>query len=239
VTEAELIQLIAREIVAALANERVGECANIADSPVRGFADSRGGRMANDIIPIGVSVRHVHLCRADLDVLFGPGHELQARNELYQPGAYAAQETVTLVTPKRVLQNVRILFPLRKQTQVELAYSDAVYLGLNPPIVLSGRRLKGSAGVVIVGPEGAVDLKEGVIIAARHVHASPSDVARWGVRDRDEIDVAIDGPRAMTLRRVVVRVHENSRLELHLDTDEANAACITCGVTARFVGLTN
>lgn len=227
-TEGELIQLVACEVAAALRRSSIGY-----QTPL----DSQG--RGSNTIPIGVSVRHVHLCREDLDKLFGPGYELQVRNELYQPGTYAAQETLTLVTPKRTLQNVRILLPLRKQTQVELAYSDAVYIGLNPPIVLSGCSLKGSAGAVLVGSKGAVDLKEGVIIAARHIHLSPLEAARWGVRDGNAIDVAIDGPRSMILRRVIVRVGENSRLEMHLDTDEANAACVSCGVTARFVGLTD
>lgn len=213
-SEAELIRLITQEVLAELA-----------------------ARRAAIPIPIGVSVRHVHLCREHVDQLFGPGYELTARNELYQPGNYAAEETVTLVTPKRTLHNVRILFPLRAQTQVELAYSDAVYLGLHPPIVLSGRSLKGTPGLVLVGPAGAVDLPEGVIIAARHVHMNPLEAARLGVRDGDEIDVAVDGPRALTFRNVVVRVREGQRLEMHLDTDEANATCVTCGVTARMVGL--
>lgn len=227
-TERELVQLIVREVATALQL-----------SPPRQRTLPTSQAPQRNTIPIGVSVRHVHLCQEDMEKLFGCGYELQVRNELYQPGTYAAQETLTLVTPKRVLQNVRILLPLRQETQVELAYSDAVYLGLNPPIVLSGRSLKGSAGVVMVGPKGAVDLKEGVIIAARHIHAHPTDAAQWGVRDGDAVDIAIDGPRSMILKQVIVRVGENSRLEMHLDTDEANAACVTCGVTARFVGLTD
>jgi len=228
VTERELVQLIAREVAAALQL-----------SPPGPRTPPTSRNQESNTIPIGVSVRHVHLCQEDMEKLFGDGYELHIRNELYQPGTYAAQETLTLVTPKRVLQNVRILLPLRKETQVELAYSDAVYLGLNPPIVLSGHSLKGSPGVVMVGPKGAVDLQEGVIIAARHIHAHPTDAARWKVQNGDAVDVAIDGPRSMILKRVIMRVSENSRLEMHLDTDEANAACVSCGVTARFVGLTD
>ncbi len=185
-------------------------------------------------IPVGVSVRHVHLCREHLDILFGPGYELTVRNELYQPGFYAANEAVTVATPKRALHNVRILFPLRPQSQVELARTDAFALGVDPPLRLSGD-LAGSPGVTLIGPRGSVHLAEGMIIAARHLHLDAASAARYGVRQGEAVDVAIDGPRGMVLRNVAVRVAEGVLPELHLDTDEANAADIAQGVVARIV----
>ncbi|HIE51881.1 MAG TPA: phosphate propanoyltransferase [Armatimonadetes bacterium] len=224
ISEADLVRLITREVLAELsARARV-------PTPRR--------EPIPDTIPIGVSVRHVHLCQEHLDQLYGEGYELSIRNELYQPGAYAANETVTLVTPRRVLHNVRILLPLRPHSQVELARSDAIYLGIDPPVRLSGD-IAGSAGIVMVGPAGAVDLKEGVIIAARHVHMNPEEAAHFGVQDRDEVEVEISGMRALVFRHVIVRVSDEARLELHLDTDEANAANVICGVTARIIAKAN
>ncbi|MBI2302588.1 MAG: phosphate propanoyltransferase [Armatimonadetes bacterium] len=185
-------------------------------------------------IPIGVSVRHVHLCRAHLDILFGPGYELTVRNELYQPGFYAANECVTLATPKRALHNVRILFPLRDRSQVELARSDALPLGVDPPVRLSGN-IDGTPGITLVGPRGSVQLDEGMIVAARHVHMDHAAAGRFGVKNGDLMDVEIDGQRALVLRKVIVRVAEGQLLEMHLDTDEANAADVTQGVTARMI----
>lgn len=185
-------------------------------------------------IPVGVSVRHVHLCREHLDVLFGPGYELTVRNELYQPGFYAANESVTVATPKRALHNVRILFPLRPHSQVELARTDAFQLGVEPPLRLSGD-IAGTPGVTLIGPRGSVQLDQGMIIAARHVHMDAATAARFGVGAGDAIDVEVDGPRGMVLRNVAVRIAEGTLLEMHLDTDEANAADITQGVVARMI----
>ena len=185
-------------------------------------------------IPIGVSVRHVHLCRDHLDQLFGEGYELTVRNELYQPGFYAANECVTLATPKRALHNVRILFPLRSRSQVELARSDAVPLGVDPPVRISGD-IDGTPGIALIGPQGSVQLDEGLIVAARHVHMDPATADRFGVKNGASIEVEIDGRRAMVLRNVIVRVSEGVLLEMHLDTDEANAADIAKGVFARMV----
>lgn len=185
-------------------------------------------------IPIGVSVRHVHLRRDHLDILYGPGYELTVRNELYQPGFYAANETVTVATPKRALHNVRILFPLRDHSQVELARTDAFALGVNPPLRLSGD-IKGTPGITLIGPAGSVQLDEGLIIAARHVHMDPATAARFGVKHGDGIDVEVSGERGVVLRNVAVRVAEGNLLEMHLDTDEANAADIAEGVVARMI----
>jgi len=185
-------------------------------------------------IPIGVSVRHVHLCREHLDLLYGPGYELTVRNELYQPGFYAANEAVTVATPKRAIHAVRILFPLRDHSQVELARTDAVALGVNPPARISGD-IKGTPGVTLIGPKGSVQLPEGMIIAARHLHMDPPTAVRFGVTQGQAIRVSIDGPRGLTLDNVVVRIGDGQLLEMHLDTDEANAADVAQGVTARMV----
>ncbi len=185
-------------------------------------------------IPIGVSVRHVHLCRAHLDVLYGPGYELTVRNELYQPGFYAANETVTVATPKRALHAVRILFPLRDHSQVELARTDAVALGVSPPLRISGD-IQGTPGVTLIGPAGSVQLDCGMIIAARHVHMDAATATRFGVRNGEFIKVSIDGARGLILDQVAVRVGDGQLLEMHLDTDEANAADVAQGVVARMV----
>lgn len=185
-------------------------------------------------IPIGVSARHVHLTREHCDVLFGQGYELTAYRELYQPGFYAANETVTLVTPKRAIHAVRILYPLRPYSQVELARSDAFYLGVDPPVRLSGD-IEGTPGITIVGPKGSVALKKGLIVAARHVHMSDEHAQRFGVRKGDEIDVEISGIRSAVLRHVIVRPEPGALLEIHLDTDEANACDVTQGVVARMI----
>lgn len=185
-------------------------------------------------IPIGISARHVHLSREHCDVLFGPGYELTVYRELYQPGFYAANEMVTLVSPRAALHNVRILFPLRPASQAEITRSEAFALGIRPPLRLSGD-LDGSAPITFVGPQGSVHLDQGLIIAARHVHIPPEVAQRWGVRHGQSIEVDIDGPRGARLRNVIVRVSEGTLLEMHLDTDEANAADITAGVTARMV----
>lgn len=195
------------------------------------IAELRG---APEPIPIGVSVRHVHLTREHLDVLYGPGYELTVRNELYQPGFYAANECVTLATPKRALHNVRILFPLRAYSQVELARSDAVPLGVNPPVRLSGD-IDDTPGITLVGPAGSVQLDRGLIIAARHVHMGPECAARMGVANKQQISVEVDGPRGVVLHHVIVRVNPGELLEMHIDTDEANAADVTQGVTARMI----
>ena len=187
-----------------------------------------------DSIPIGISARHLHLCREDLDRLFGDGYELTARNELYQPGFFAAEETVTLVTARRVMQGVRILFPLRQASQVEIARSDAIHLGMDAPVRHSGD-IEGTPGMLLLGPHSALQLEQGVIVAARHVHMSPEDAAGFGVQDNDRVCVDISGHRSLLFRDVKVRVEPGARLHMHLDTDEANAADVMYGVVARIV----
>lgn len=192
-------------------------------------------------IPVGVSNRHVHLSADHLAQLFGKGYELTVRKELSQPGQFAAEETVTLVGPRGVQENVRILGPVRGTTQVELSLTDGRRLGMRLPVRDSGN-LEGTPGITIVGPIGAVTLKEGVIAALRHIHMTPADAERFGVKDGDLVRVRTSGPRAVVFNKVVVRVSPKFRLEFHIDTDEANAAGLENGdrvelLTPRFKGV--
>jgi putative phosphotransacetylase len=196
------------------------------------LAAPRGG--ASELV-VHASARHVHLCREDLDRLFGPGYELSVERPLYQPGNFAAKETVTLIGPRsRLISNLRVLGPLRSRTQVELAFTDAVTLGYDDvPIRLSGN-LDGTPGAVLMGPTGVVELNEGVIRAAMHAHMGPDDAAHYGVRQGDVMKLRVGGDAGVTFERVHVRVDPTYRLEVHMDTDEANA----CGLRfAREIGL--
>jgi putative phosphotransacetylase len=175
-------------------------------------------------IPVEVSNRHCHLTRETFEVLYGRGKELTPLRELSQRGEFAAQETVTLVGPNmRSIEGVRILGPFRKFDQVELSFTDGFYLGMDLPVRLSGD-VAGSAPITIVGPKGSVTLKEGAIRAMRHLHASPEEAKRLGLRDGEKIAIEVPGPIGVVFQNVVVRVSSNGRLAFHIDTDEANAA---------------
>lgn len=188
---------------------------------------ARNNGSAPPALTVHASARHMHVSREDLDRLFGPGYELTIHRPLFQEGNFAANETVTLIGPRgRVISNLRILGPLRGQSQIELAFTDAISLGLDTvPIRLSGD-IKGSAGAVIMGPKGVVELKEGVIRAAIHVHMSPAEAAHYGVRQGDLMKLRVGGTAGLTFDRVHVRIDPKSRLNVHMDTDEANA----CGL---------
>lgn len=178
-------------------------------------------------IPVGVSARHLHLSRDDVDKLFGKGYALTPIKEL-MGGQYAAKETVTIVGTKlRPIENVRVLGPIRSATQVEVAKTDAIRLGLNPPVRPSGD-LASSAPITIVGPKGAVTKEEGCIIAMRHIHMSPKDAINYGVRDKQIVKVQVASERGGILTNVLVRVHDTYTLEMHIDTDEANGFGIKC-----------
>ncbi len=174
-------------------------------------------------IPVGVSVRHVHLSRAHCDALFGPGYELAHRRDVTQKGQFVTRETVDLVGPKGELRGVAIINPLRSETQVEIARTDAYALGVSPPLRESGK-LDGTPGLLLRGPAGEVKLDHGVILALRHVHMSPDDARSFGIADKAVIRVKVDGEREMTMGDVLVRVRDDFVLDMHIDTDEANAA---------------
>lgn len=188
-------------------------------------------------IPVGVSNRHFHISQHDLETLFGPGAQLAKLRDISQRGQFAAQQTLDVAGPKGKIPGIRIVGPTRGQTQLEISRSDAVRLGIDPPVRYSGD-LAGSAGVKLVGPAGEVDLKEGVIIPQRHIHMSPADARRFGVRDRERVFVApvvndaIDPgnePRHVIFANVLIRVDDSFVLDFHIDTDEANAAGLKTG----------
>ncbi|WP_216081342.1 phosphate propanoyltransferase [Citrobacter sp. MGH 55] len=174
-------------------------------------------------IPLGVSNRHIHLNAEDYARLF-PGHPISEKKGLLQPGQYAADQTVTLVGPKGQLKNVRLLGPLRSTSQVEISRTDARTLGIAAPLRMSGN-LKGTPGIRLVSPFGELELTSGVIVAQRHIHMSPLDALILRVAHGDSVSVAIEGTdRRLIFDNVAVRVSPDMRLEMHIDTDEANAA---------------
>jgi len=180
-------------------------------------------------IPVGISNRHLHLDEKTLFKLFGEGYQLTVRNPLSQPGQFAANETVTVIGPKlRALQNVRILGPIRKQTQVEISKTDGIQIGIVPPVVASGN-LEGTPGAILIGPKGAVNLPFGLIRANRHIHMSNDDAKKYGIKDGQIVKVKTSGEKLTLFEKCQVRVDENFVTELHLDTDDGNAADLVCG----------
>ena len=190
----------------------------------------RGRVFAGDAtIPVAISARHVHLTAASVARLFGPEHALRVHTPLSQPGQYAARETVTLLTPHGHLTHVRVVGPARSANQIEISRSEAVLLGLDAPVRVSGQLAK-TPGIRVVGPAGSLTLAHGVVVAKRHIHMSPADARRFGVRDRQIVSVAVaHHGRDLVFGDVVVRVSRDYQLEMHLDTDEGNAAGLKSG----------
>ena len=176
-------------------------------------------------VPIEISARPVHLAKPDLEILFGAGFELSKLKDLSQTGQFACKKTVNLIGPRGEIGGVRILGPCRKETQVEVSETEARALGLNPPVRDSGN-LGGTPGIKIVGPKGEVELKQGVILALRHIHIDPTTAAELGVKNYDRVKVDTIGPRDLLFENVLIRVDPSFRLAMHIDTDEANAAGI-------------
>jgi propanediol utilization protein len=175
---------------------------------------------------ISVSARHVHLTDEHMEILFGPGRKLTVIKDLYQDGYYAAEETVMIVGPKRrMLPTVRVLGPTRGESQVELAFTDSISLGLDIPVRPSGN-IEGTPGCVMVGPKGVVELKKGVIRAERHVHMGPSDAEYYGVKDNDLMSLRVYSSCPAVFENLLVRVGKKIKLEVHIDTDEGNACDI-------------
>ncbi|PCD84196.1 acetate kinase [Lysinibacillus fusiformis] len=185
-------------------------------------------------IPIGVSARHVHLAQAEVEQLFGENYQLTPKFELSQPGQFAAEETVVIAGPKGSIERVRILGPARSLSQVEVSWTDAMKLGIKPPLRISGD-IQGSSPVTLIGPKGSVVLNEGLIIAQAHIHMSPEDSAKFNVMDGQSVQIKVEGIRPIILSNVVIRVSERYRLEMHIDTDEANAGLIQQGTVAEIV----
>lgn len=189
---------------------------------------------AADVIPLGISNRHIHLSQQDLEQLFGPGYQLTNTKDLVQPGQFACKETLTVCGPKGAIEKVRVLGPVRKQTQVEILAGDTFKLGVKGEVRMSGV-LGGTPGVTLTGPKGSVQIPEGVMIAQRHIHMSCADAARFGVTDGEIVDLECYGTRSGLLHDVVIRANDTSRLECHLDTEEANALGLNARSTIRIV----
>jgi propanediol utilization protein len=173
-------------------------------------------------IPVGISNRHIHLSQPDLDTLFGAGYQLTKLKDLSQPMQFAAKETVTIAGPKGAIENVRILGPVRNQSQVEILHADCYKLGIAAPVRLSGD-LEGTPGITLIGPKGSVFLPRGLVVAMRHIHMNLEDAERFGVIDGEQVTIQIDGVRGGTYSSVAIRASRDSNLEFHIDTEEANA----------------
>lgn len=200
---------------------------SMVESLVRSAVFKQLGKTPPSSVPVLVvnsSARHMHVSPENMEKLFGAGYQLSPHKWLYQDGQYAATATVSLVGPRdRVIHNLRILGPCRNLTQIELSFSDAVFLGMDIPVRASGD-IKGSCGGVVIGPKGVIELKEGIIRAARHVHMSPSDAAFYGVKAGDRMTMIVESDQCTTrLDDMLVRVDPSFKLEVHIDTDEANA----------------
>ena len=186
----------------------------VAEIVNRVMAQCQGGTSSDDTVPVGVSNRHIHLSAEHLEILFGKGYELTPIKDLSQPGQFACKEQLTIVGPSlRPIEGVRVLGPVRPQTQVEISRTDSFTLKVKPPVRESGK-ITGSAPVTIVGPKGVVTISEGCIIANRHIHMSLDDGARFGVKDCDYVTVELNGERRTTFYDVQIRVHKDFRLEI-------------------------
>jgi acetate kinase len=187
-------------------------------------------------IMIEVSAHHIHLAQKDVEALFGPGHQLTKHSDLSQPGQYACKEQLTIVGPKGRIERVRVLGPARKYTQVEIAMTEQFKLGLQPPIRESGD-LEGSPGCTLEGPAGSVTLDKGVICALRHIHMTPADALRYGLKDKSTARVRVPGDRELLFGDVRIRVDPTFALAMHIDTDEANAANLRNGAQGFIEGI--
>ena len=212
--------------IAALVKKVIGEMENGSKTEAASQADG---------VPVGISNRHIHLSRADVDTLFGKDYQLTHMKDLSQPGQFACKETLTIIGPSlRPIENVRVLGPERRASQVEISKTDSFVLKVKPPVRESGK-IEGSAPITIVGPKGVVTLKEGCIIANRHIHMEPKDGERFGVKDGDYVTVDAEGTRRTRFYDVQVRVSDAFRLEMHVDTDDANAVGLSNGSIVKIV----
>ncbi|HHU49437.1 MAG TPA: phosphate propanoyltransferase [Clostridiales bacterium] len=179
-------------------------------------------------VPVAISNRHVHLSREDLEKLFGQGYELTRERDITQPGQFACRERVSLSGPKGRIDNVRVLGPTRKETQVEISMTDSYTLGVKPVLRMSGD-IEATPGIKIIGPKGEIDIPKGLIVSARHLHLSDDEAELYGLESGDVVMIRKDGPRSIVLGNVVVRTGKGHSLEAHIDTDEGNAAGIVNG----------
>ncbi|MBM7869090.1 propanediol utilization protein [Clostridium pascui] len=185
----------------------------------------------DDGVLVEASGRHVHLSKEYVDLLFGKGYELTKKRDLSQPGQYLCEEKVTVIGPKGTIHNVSVLGPVRKESQVELSKTDAVSIGVNAPVKMSGN-IENSGTVIIATPLSVVKLQNGVIVAKRHIHITPEDSMRYGVMNNEEVSIKINGERGVIFTNVTVRVSDKFSTVVHLDYDEANACGFTKGMRA-------
>lgn len=199
----------------------------VRDVLLKHFAPGAAASKPNPLV-VNISARHCHLTEEHVEILFGKGHKLTPTKWLYQDGYYAAEETVAIVGPRRrMLPEVRVLGPCRGDSQVELAFTDSISLGLDIPVRISGD-IQGTPGCLVVGPKGSLELNQGVIRAMRHVHMGPADLAYYGVKNGDAMELRVESPGCTTtLENLVVRAGDKIKLEVHLDTDEGNAINLT------------
>lgn len=179
-------------------------------------------------LPIAMSNKHIHLSQKDLDILFGEGYQLTKFKDLSQPGQYACEEKVDVQGPKGTAKGVRILGPVRPETQFELSVSDAFSLGVKPIIRNSGE-IEDTPGAKLIGPKGEVEIDKGIIVAARHIHMHTSDAEEFGVADKDVVSIKVNSPRGLVFDNVLCRVHDSYALEMHVDIEEGNAAGVKNG----------
>ena len=179
-------------------------------------------------VPVGISNRHIHLSQEHIEELFGAGHTLTKTKDLSQPGQYACEETVTIIGPKGTMSGVRVLGPARRESQVELSATDTFKVGVKPPARDSGK-LDGTPGLEIEGPKGHAYMDQGVILAARHIHMTPTDAEKYSLKDGDHVRVLVPGVRGGVFEHVLVRVNANYALDMHIDTDEGNAFSLVNG----------
>ncbi|MGN0492638.1 MAG: phosphate propanoyltransferase [Acutalibacteraceae bacterium] len=209
----------------------------VADAVLKALQANSTADNGDEGIPVGISNRHIHLSREHIDILFGAGYQLTPLKELSQPGQFACKEVLTIVGPSlRPIENVRVLGPERSDSQVEISRTDSYTLKVKPPVRESGK-IAGSASVSIIGPKGIVTLKEGCIIANRHIHMSTEDGERFGVKDNSYVTVDVNSERRTRFYDVQVRVSDKFRLEMHLDTDDANAAALKNGDKVKIVNI--
>ncbi|MDE0013709.1 MAG: phosphate propanoyltransferase [Candidatus Poribacteria bacterium] len=228
-----LVELITRRVVNRLTTDQA--CSGCA------LRTCAAGNRACDIvaqqeqIPVGVSARHAHVTQEHLEILYGAGHQLTVYAPLYQPEAFAANETVTIVGKRmRAIEAVRILGPVRDYSQVEVAQTEAIRLGLNPPIRDSGD-LVGAEPITLIGPAGSVYLEEGAICATRHIHMTPNHAEALGIHENELLKVHFRGERALTFENVRPKISEGYALQMHLDTDDSNAAGLKGGEPVEIV----
>ena len=228
-----LVELITRRVVNRLTTDQA--CSGCA------LRTCDAGNRACDVvaqqqqIPVGVSARHAHVTQEHLEILYGAGHQLTVYAPLYQPGAFAANETLTIVGKRmRAIEGVRILGPVRDYSQVEVAQTEAIRLGLNPPIRDSGD-LAGAEPITFIGPAGSIYLEEGAICATRHIHMTPKEAEALGIHEDNLLKVRFPGERALTFENVRPKISEGYVLQMHLDTDDSNAAGLKGGEPVEIV----